>query len=169
MPYFRLKPARSGRPAPIFWAVIAARAAIKAEGASMAKVIIRSTTPTAALSLRPMALTMAVMIRKEMVTSTFCTATGAPRETSFAQRPRWRRKEARLKSKGKSLRRSTSRERIRDSAWAEIVAMAAPAAPMPKTPTNSRSPAIFTTVAMRMKYIGRRESPSPRSMAETML
>lgn len=48
---------------------------------------------------------------------------------------------------------------------AAVVAMAAPTAPMRKTPTSKRSPTTFTELAIATNSSGALELPSPRKIA----
>ena len=71
--------------------------------------------------------------------------------------------------KGSCRRRMISRDSSTLTAWANTVAMAAPATPIPKPPTISKSPAILNTQAMLTVIRGIWESPSPRKMLPRML
>ena len=68
------------------------------------------------------------------------------------------------------VRRATSTSAMpKLTACAAVVASAAPAVPMPSPATNHRSSTVFTTVATPMMSSGVRESPTPRSTAESAL
>ncbi len=67
------------------------------------------------------------------------------------------------------VRRATSTSAMpKLTACAAVVASAAPV-PMPSPATNHRSSTVFTTVATPMMSSGVRESPTPRSSAESAL
>ena len=74
-----------------------------------------------------------------------------------------------LKSNRKLLRRRYITERIKLNACAIMVAHAAPAAPIPKTPTKIKSSITLVTVAIATKIKGWREFPIPLSTALTEL
>ena len=71
--------------------------------------------------------------------------------------------------KGSCRRRMITRDSATLMAWAATVAMAAPATPMPKPPTSSRSPTMLHTQAMLTVIRGILESPSPRNTLPTKL
>ena len=79
------------------------------------------------------------------------------------------RRQDREKEKGRAFRRMSHREQITLTAWAETVAMAAPAAPMPRPPTRRRSPAMLTAQAIATVISGVLESPIPRKTAPITL
>ena len=96
--------ARFCLPAPIFCATIAARAAEKAVGGSIVKVLILPTTPSAAEAMTPIWLTMAVINKKEIFTSVSWKDTGSPKRSRVETFSRYKRKLLGLKSNKNFLR-----------------------------------------------------------------
>ena len=60
-------------------------------------------------------------------------------------------------------------EMMKETVWLMTVARAAPKQAMSRTPTKSRSRAMFNTAAMATKTKGCLLSPMPRRMELTML
>ena len=76
--YLSICSARSCFPAPIFWAASADTVASMEDGTMNIKLIIFSTTPTAAASFTPRLLAMTVITMKAICMHPSCTATGRP-------------------------------------------------------------------------------------------
>ena len=112
---------------------------------------------------------MAVMARKEMLTSTSCSAMGRPMRSTSPMRGASQRMSRRRKEKGIFCLRMMSSDSATLMPCAATVAIAAPAAAMRSTPTSSRSPAMLTTQAMATVISGMRELPSPRKMLPSTL
>ena len=163
MPQYSDLTALSYFPAPAFWATKADMACEKAEGTSMMKAHTFSATPTPAEGTTPRALTMACMTRKDMLTSRSDSAMGSPRRRTCATRGLSKRMCCLSSRKGSCFFRTSISEMATLTAWAATVAMAAPAAPMWQTATNSRSPTMLTAQAMATVTSGVTESPMPRN------
>ena len=137
-------------------------ACMKARGISMMKAQTFSATPTPAEAIRPRVLTMARITRKDRPTSRSCRAMGVPKRTIRRRIEGAIRISFREKEKGSGRRVMISREIRTLTVWEATVAIAAPAAPMWKPATSSRSPAMLQTLAMATVISGVRESPRPR-------
>ena len=122
-----------------------------------------SATPTPAEAMTPSELTMAKITRKEMLTSSSCSAMGAPSRSIRRILVRSKRTSLRANGKGSPRLFVTSRQSTTLTAWASTVAKAAPATPMPKPATKSRSPTMLTTQATDTVKSGVFESPIPRN------
>ena len=130
IPYPSVLRARCGCTAPIFCATKTEMDCIKADGTSMINPHSFSATPTPAEAITPIAFTMAIRTRKEMLTRTSCNATGMP---SFRIRPvsplRKRMYSFRI-VKGKPRFRIIHNVIATLTACAATVAIAAPAVPI---------------------------------------
>ncbi len=164
MPYFSASLALSLRFAPMFCATNADRDCMYAEATSIRKPHIFSATPTPALCVRPRELTIANITRKERLTSSSCSATGAPNLNSCSAMSFSMRISARENANGIALRDIIISESTTLTACASTVAYAAPSAPILNTATSSRSPNILTTHAIATVISGIFESPMPRNM-----
>ena len=124
-------------PAPAFWAATEETAADMAEGTRNRKQMIFSTMPTAAATLTPLALAMAVITRKEIWISPSWKAMGTPTERipPIVFRSKERSSLPTFTPTGKRV--SARRAIPTLSPWAATVARAAPAAPMAKGPMST--------------------------------
>ena len=100
-----------------------------------------SATPTPAEAMTPKLLTIAAIARKEMLTSTSWSATGAPKRRIRPVCLGWKRISRRENENGRPFILVNSKHNTTLTAWASTVASAAPATPSPQTPTSSKSPA----------------------------
>ena len=82
MAYRRVWRARSGLPAPMFWAPSADTVDSMDDGTRNRKLMIFSTMPTAAASVRPRRLAMTVMTMKAIWIRPSCMAMGTPTRNS---------------------------------------------------------------------------------------
>ena len=128
-----------------------------------------SATPTPAEGMVPMELAMAMITRKVRFTNRSCSATGLPSFRILPMRAPLNRMSCRRRVKARCFFRISSRESTTLTAWANTVAMAAPATFRPKPPTSSRSPPMFRTHAISTVISGTRESPIPRKMLPSRL
>ena len=161
--------ARSALPAPIFCATKADMDWLKADGTSMIKPHSFSATPTPAEGITPREFTIAVMARKDMLTSKSWKAMGRPRRNTLPILFLSKTISFLPKEKGSFFFRIISMEITTLSAWAHTVAMAAPAVASPNTPTSRKSPAILNTQAIATVMRGIRESPIPRKILPSTL
>ena len=113
---------------------------IKVMGSRFAKKVIRSPTPMLAEYTTPRLLIMAVMIRKDRLLKASWAAIGVPRHQNLSRGMAIKMKAAKGKSKGQTLLSIINNDKRALSPCAETVAMAAPEASMPSSPTSSRSP-----------------------------
>ena len=142
---------------------------MKAMGTSMMIMQTFSATPTPAEALSPSLLTMERFTRKEKPTMKSCRAMGVPKRTMRpSMRQSGRRMSLQPKEKGSLRRLKTQREIRTLTVWLPTVAMAAPAAPMWKTATSSRSVRMLQPQAMATVISGVFESPRPRRMPPKM-
>ena len=123
-------------PAPTFWAPSADTVDSIEDGTRKMKLMIFSTMPTAAASVRPRRLAMTVISKNEIWISPSCKATGTPMRrmrpmTLFCGRS------SLLCSRMPLLRRRmTPSETMTLMPWASVVPSAAPAGPMCSAPIN---------------------------------
>ena len=96
--------ARTGCPAPMFWATKVERADMNAMGMMERNTKSFSEMPIPAASATPRRLTMLVIIKKEMFTRKSCRAMGAPSAVIRRTQPR-ARKLSRVREKGSGRRR----------------------------------------------------------------
>ena len=135
----------------------------------MMKVQTFSPTPTPAEAVVPIPLTRAWITRKELPTSSSCSATGTPmRSCRSILRVSLRPARGGM-ANGSGLRQRKNRESSTLTACAATVAMAAPAAPRWNPATSSRSPTMLTAQATATVYSGVLASPAPRSTAPRKL
>lgn len=105
---------------------------------------------------------MLVMIRKDRLVRQSCKAMGAP----MRKMPRMARLPCPHMARtgnGSGCRRRYPSENATLTAWARMVASAAPDAAIPKPPTNKMSSPTFTRQAMNTNRKGDRELPTPRN------
>ena len=122
----RVALARSGFPAPMFWAPRADTVESMEEGTRNKKPIIFSTMPTAAASVRPRRLAMMVMTMKETWMKPSCKAMGMP---IFSRRPitaRSGRRSAFVREMPVFRLTITRRDTATLTAWDSVVPMARP-------------------------------------------
>ena len=133
------------------------------------KLIIFSTRPTAAASTSPRWLAMTVININATWMQPSCTATGTPILRMLPSTSGWGRRSLRLTWMFVRRLLSHTSARATLAVWAVTVPSAAPTGPSPMCPINRKSSAMLMMHATPITYMGERESPSPRKMAERML
>ena len=137
---------------------------MKAEEISMMKAHTFSATPTPADAVTPMELTIARMIRNEMLTRRSCKAIGAPSPTILRSSGDSMRMLFLCISNGNSFLRITANDTITLMICAKTVAIAAPSVPSLNPAHKMRSPAMLKKQAIATVNSGVRESPRPRKI-----
>ena len=118
----------------------------------------------------PKVFTTVWITRKEVPTRNSCSATGVPSFNSFAMIFLSKQINFLENSNGSAFfLRMMTNEISTLNVCAATVARAAPAAPIPKPATRTRSPTILITQAMDTVTNGVLESPIPRNTAPRRL
>ena len=136
MAYHSVCSARRGLSAPMHCAPRADTVESMDDGTRNKKLMIFSTMPTAAASVRPRRLAMTVMNKNAIWISPSCSATGTPMRKMRPMTARRGRRSLRVRAMPSRSRRMTTSDTTTLTACASVVPSAAPAGPMCSAPMN---------------------------------
>ena len=136
MAYHSVCSARRGLPAPMHCAPSADTVESMDDGTRNRKLMIFSTMPTAAASVRPRRLAMTVMNKNAIWISPSCSAIGTPMRRMRPMIARCGRKSSRVRAMPPRAPRMTASDTATLTACASVVPSAAPAGPMCSAPMN---------------------------------
>ena len=122
-----------------------------AVGGSIANIIIFSTTPTAADGINPIVFIIVVIIKNDILTKASCNASGDPTINICLIGSLSNLKSLILILNSNFFLTIYTSAKIKLIAWDEIVAIAAPTAPILNIPTNTISTIILIIHAISTK------------------